>query len=234
MRFAIVSCTTSTEETFKNTSLGKSLSRLEKILDFSTKIFYENKEGLSTCYNKAIEVFLKRRQDELVNYKDSIDALVFVHDDVSLTDIFLDEKLETGFKTYGILGVAGSSKFSLNEPVVWHNSPKECWSGAVEHPMVNKDVAPGSFYYTLFGATPKTCAVIDGVFIAIDLTKIGKLRFQEEFMFHFYDLAFCMEAYFEKIKIGTTNVHLTHMSHGDYRNSGWTEMQDKFVKKYRK
>lgn len=226
MKFAIVSCTSSNESDFKNLPLGKSISRLSKAIDFTTDIFYENTAGLSTRYNEAID-----------KHKDSVDALVFVHDDVFISDVFLDEKLEQGFKTYGILGVAGSSRFLLNEPIVWHNSPKDTWSGSVEHPMVNKG-ATGStaqtYYWSSFGPAPKTCAVIDGLFIAADLKQIGKVRFQPEFDFHFYDLAFCMEAYFEKVKVGTSNIHLTHMSHGNYASGGWREMQEKFNKKYKK
>ena len=221
MKLLLVSCTKKSKSEFDETPLGKSLSKHK---DIKSLIYYNNSTGLSECYNKAIK---QAKQEKY-------DTIILVHDDVYLTDIFLKEKLEKAFQQYDIVGIAGSSEFKLKQPIVWHNSSRDSWAGAAEHSLKDGNDSDNT-YWTFFGPTPKKCIVIDGVFIAINLNKIKNdtILFDEQFTFHFYDLDMCINAYKLGFVTGVTNIHMTHMSHGDYRNPVWELSQDAFIKKWK-
>ena len=228
-KIIIASCTQGNETEFENKPLGKSLKKLQTLIDENDEIhlkeviFFNNTKGLSACYNKVLD-----------SNKDA-DYILFIHDDCLLTDMFVFEKLENAFKTFDIVGVAGSKSFDIKRrPVVWHNSDRSQWSGAVEHPIEQRtdNLIDGNFNYIMYGQTPSQCAIIDGLFIGVNNKKIGELRFIEEFDFHFYDLAFSIEAFKKQLKVGVTNIHLTHMSHGDFRNEKWAKLEQKFIERY--
>ena len=79
-KLAIISCTQKNKEDFRSTPLGMSIDKLtllNQIDDYT--IFYENKDGISKCYNKAID-----------KYKNKNTNLIFVHDDVYILDMFME------------------------------------------------------------------------------------------------------------------------------------------------
>ena len=230
-QFCITSCTQKNKNDFRlNSQLGKTLPLLH--LNYHndtylyTKIFYENTRGMSECYNEAIEDAIKSNKA----------YIIFTHDDVALNDILMFNKLIESFKTADIIGVAGSSDFSIRRhPVCWHNSPRESWSGGCYHPNADKSDSINEIYYTPFGAFGKTCAIIDGVFIAarVDRLKETGVRFDPQFKFDFYDTDFSISCYNAGLKIKTAPILLTHFSHGAGLNkASYAETQEKFLKKY--
>lgn len=66
----------------------------------------------------------------------------------------------------------------------------------------------------------KEVVVIDGLFMAIDRTKIKKYFNESLTGFHFYDIDFCLRNYLtEETKIGvTTLIQLIHKSVGKLNN----------------
>lgn len=217
-RLILVSATQKTEKSFwADTPLGVSAKRhLEcKNID-ECQIILNNSKGLCEVYNQFLT-------DE---FKDCI--IVFVHDDVIIQDIDLKLKLNDAINHYDIIGVAGTSQFSLKSPVVWHNSPREKWSGAVAHPINDLQTQINAY-----GAAPQKCMVIDGLFIAVNVEKVlGKVKFDEQFDFHFYDLAFCVDAHIAGLTCGTWDIPLTHFSHGNYDSDTWRDGEKKFIAKY--
>ena len=214
MKIIIVSCTK--KKTLKgfidDTPLGKSWKKNPDI--WNGLPYLDNKLGLSECYNKSIE-----KIDIESGHDDDV-VLAFCHDDLYLTDLFLKEKLEKAFETYDVVGVAGSSSFSLkNERVAWHFSPKESWAGFVEHPCQNG--GSEQTYMSYFGRVPSQVVVIDGLFIAVKLQTLiaNNIRFQEQYKFHLYDTAFCLECLKKDLKIGVVGIHTCHLSHGLGLNS---------------
>lgn len=228
MKYRIVSCTKhkslETDSTRVWLPIECSIQKLHALcntVDFY--IYYENNEGIGIIYNKAIEQALK----------DGIEKIIFVHDDVTILDMFIFEKLESSFELFDIIGVAGSSQFKLESPVCWHNSPKDTWTGAVEHPVVNKEYSKG-FYMSSFGTMPKQTATIDGLFIALNLKTIGDLRFRENYGFHFYDLGIALDANLKKLKVGVSNIYCSHDSHGGYNTPEWRDAEQKFIKDFKR
>jgi GT2 family glycosyltransferase len=192
-----VSCTRGSAE---ETDLFQSLQKL----DASDSWFFENNEnGLSVCYNSVLD-----------DCAGSDVIVVFAHDDVTIGDLFLREKLDMAFdrRGYAIAGVAGSSQFNTNpdDPLTkWCQPPDSTWSGAVEHEL------PGGLkYVTSYGPTPCRCVVLDGLFLAVDNKRIGTLRFDEQFAFDFYDVDFCLQAHSAGLALGTTDIYLSHRSAG--------------------
>lgn len=184
-------------------------------------IFYDNSKGLCEIYNT---IFNEKWKDYIV---------IFAHDDIIINDICLKKKLNTAIKEFDVVGLAGSASHSLNKPVLWHNSPRAAWSGAVEHPL---DEEHTKFNFTHFGQWPKQVMTLDGLFLAVNMEKALEkgLRFDPIFDFHFYDLDFSVTANNLGLKCGTWNIPVTHFSHGDYKNSSWEKNQELYINKWKK
>ena len=210
-----VSCTRSRKE---ETDLYRSLRKLGT----DRFLFFENNQrGLSTCYNAVL--------DEGVGCEGIV---VFVHDDVTIGDLFLQEKFTEAFdeRGYAIAGLAGSSEFKISpgsEVVTWRRPPEHAWSGAVEHEL--PDMAR---MMSAYGPTPRRCVVLDGLFLAVDCRQTRHLRFDEQFAFHFYDIDFCLSAHQSGLVLGTIGAYVTHRSGGSYLSTAFNEAQLKFRAKW--
>jgi GT2 family glycosyltransferase len=212
-----VSCTRGRKE---ETALYRSLRKLGTDRYW---FFENNREGLPARYNLVLDE--RAGRDEIV---------VCVHDDVVIGDLFIAEKLNDAVDRLGcaVVGVAGSPNFAINlsSPVtMWMCPPLEQLSGAVEYAMPDN-----TNVWNVFGATPRPCVVLDGMFLALAASKIGKLRFDEQFNFHFYDLDFCLTAHSAGLVLGTTNIYTSHSSPGGYSGQPFLEAQAKFRSKWSK
>lgn len=212
-----VSCTRGRKE---ETALYRSLRKLGTD---RFQFFENNQKGLPTCYNSVLDE--RGSRDDIV---------IFVHDDVTIGDLFIREKLTAGFdhNDYAIAGLAGNPIFTINSRAKitpWWTPPQECHSGAVEH--CGSDSSP---IMAVFGPTPRRCVVLDGLFLAVDLKKARHLRFDEQFDFHFYDLDFCLTAHQAGLVLGTVNVYVTHHKlEGDYVSQAFKDAQTKFRAKWK-
>jgi GT2 family glycosyltransferase len=208
-------------EFYSNTKLGPSLALHEKIGNVD-KIIIEgnNTDGLCKVYNRYFKE----------EYKDYI--VVFVHDDVEINTIDLKRKLNAAMEKYDVVGVAGSANHSLKSLVLWHNSPREAWSGAVEHPISENS---NTIQTNFFGPYPRDVITLDGLLLAVNMGKAleVELRFDEQFDFHFYDLDFSVAAFQKGLKVGTWNINTTHYSHGDFRNAVWAANEQKYIEKWK-
>jgi hypothetical protein len=215
-RLFIVSCTRGRKE---ETDLYRSLQKL----GIENFLFFENNtRGLPYCYNSVLDE--RAGRDEII---------VFAHDDVTIGDTFFKEKLNEASCKYdfAITGVAGTAAFAIDPSLPltkWGCIPCDAWSGWVEH--CSPKGPPILFN---FGPAFRHCNVLDGLLLAVDITKAGHIRFDEQFAFHFYDLDFCLTAYEEKLTLGTSNIYLTHRSpRGDYLSQDYKHAQDKFHAKW--
>jgi hypothetical protein len=233
-KLVIVSCTQKSKKEFENTPLGISISKLKTLQQIDdTHIFYDNKDGISKCYNKAIS-----------HWKGKDTTLLFVHDDLYLLDMFLRDKLDQSLQKYDVVGVVGANEFNmkkgLNGPfkkIAWHlcnaNINKR---GGCYHPIKNKSESLIECNYLRFGAgTVGDCIVLDGLFIAANVDNIKDVKFDEKFQWDFYDLSFCLDCYLRGAKIGTSPIAIHHCSHGDgILKDSYKEAQKIFIDKYKK
>lgn len=223
---ALVSCTK--KDKMEDTLLYSSISQTTLSDDiYSTfdyvYFFVKNKEGLCKRYNE----FLDRHGDDY-------DYVVFVHDDVFLDDGKIRQKLIDAHKEYDIVGVAGGINPQIKEPALWHIM---CGGfGPNLRGFAGHYLPDGKISITNFGPTPDRVAIADGVFLSVNTKRIkaANWRFNENYSFHHYDIASCLDANKLKLKIGVYPILLYHESPGlrSLSDTLFLENQAKFMKEY--
>lgn len=223
-KLIIVSATRSSMADFANSELGKCLDALTKTDNrIHLNIEYNNIKGLPEVYNSKIEFYKK--------YKDTVKYILFVHDDVYIDDLRLYEKLDKA--GYDITGLAGCLNCKITNPALWHlMANRNDLRGEVAHPINEKQSMT-----TVFGPTPSRVLLADGLFLAIDYNKILEKdwKFNENYKFHHYDLAACLDANKKGLKIGVYPIHVIHKSPGLLSTSdkGWNLSNEKFLEEYK-
>ena len=171
-------------------------------------LMYENdgEMSLTQVYNKGLK--------ESVN-----DIVVFMHDDLILETSNMTPKIVKLFEKhpeYGIIGIAGTDK--LTSGMWWQN--RENMFGVVGHIHEGKRHV-NHYSKGVFNDVLKDVVIVDGLFFMVRKSLLKK-EFNEQFEgFHFYDISFCVENQFERVKIGlTTKFGVTHKSVG-ITNKQW-------------
>lgn len=220
-KILIVTCT---KGDGKQTQLVQSLQGLPED-DFKLVINANNRDSLPIAYNKQLT------SENLINH----DIVLFIHDDVYIDDVKLQGKLYTAINElkFDIVGLAGASSIKISEPALWHKmSTPADWSGAVSHPVKEKQLM-----VTSFGPWPKRCLVLDGLFLAVNLRRVLEVgwMFNEKFKFHHYDISSCIDANNKKLKMGTFPIYVTHNSPGlrSLNDPSFVESQKVFLKHYK-
>ena len=194
--------------------------------DDTIEVFFKenNKDPLSKVYNKAIDFAIK----------ENVDHIVLCHDDIILEN-FDYTKLKKHFEEYDVLGVAGASQIKVQEPALWHlmggGFNGGHLHGAVAH-LRDKDKKS----MTAFGPYPHKAVIMDGVFLAISRKVFKKIRFDESCPagFHFYDLAYTLDASVAGYKCGVIDAYITHASPGlQSFTDDWKGGQSWFLEKYK-
>lgn len=184
------------------------------------EVIANNTNGLSECYNKIL------RNDDIVN---NYSVVLFVHDDVELEDINLKDKLLNS--PYDVTGLAGAKMFNKDVPkLAWHlAAPREMQVGEVAH------CHEGKVWTTVFGPTKSRALTLDGLFLAVKPKVLREkgLEFDENFNFHFYDLAFCMRANEKRVTCGVLPIRVVHHGLGDSMlTEDWEQSNIRFRKAY--
>ena len=217
----------SLEKDKKSTYLHSSLTQTDlKHKKWKLKLYEDNTESLSKLYNNHIN------KETLKDH----DTVLFVHDDVYIDDTNCFKKIDLAMAKYefDIVGLAGGKDLTIQKPALWHLMTKT-HSGAVVHPVDN---LPDSarVRVTDFGPTPERCLLLDGLFLAVNLKRAleGDWKFNEDFSFHHYDLASCIDANNKKLKLGTYPIWVVHNSPGlkDYWDEKFQKSQEKFLELY--
>lgn len=190
-----------------------------------------------TCIHKGVEILAYENNNEyslteIYNRglnESKADIIVFCHDDIVFETKNWGEKLLKQFEKnpeYGILGVAGTNH--IIDGRWW--TIKNAMHGTVKHTDGVKTWT--NKYSDSYGNQLKEMVVVDGLFIAVNKTKITK-NFNEEFKgFHFYDISFCLDNYISGVKVGLiSNILLLHKSVGQ-TNQTWEDNKKKFESMY--
>jgi hypothetical protein len=198
-----------TQHLIKTSGLDKRLEVIEII---------NNGESLTKAYNRGLS--------QATN-----DIVVFCHDDIEIQTKQWGTKLLKLFNRnpeYGILGVAGT-KHLPSSGMWWENKNK--MYGRVAHTHEGKTWL--SSYSGDLNQNIEETVVVDGVFFAIDKTKIKKTFNETVEGFHFYDVTFCFENYLEGVKVGvSTVIRINHKSIG-MTNEQWEENRTKFAETFK-
>lgn len=228
----IVSATKEPQQSFStNTALGRTLSISYPRYDISTRIFYNNKIGLSELYNTVIN-------DPTVD-KDEI--LLFLHDDVFLPDFFWFKRAVSALKIFDLIGVAGNKRRIPNQPA-WcftdvRLEPPE--RGVVWDDFGNLSgiVGQGDSFpckLSIFGVQSMRCKLLDGVLLGAKKSVFvdNDIRFDEQFKFHFYDMDICRQFESAGLKIGTADISVIHESPGNFGSPSWQAGYNRYLEKW--
>ena len=221
-KILVVSCTTRTKEERDDLLICKSLTGLN--CDVKLALHYENKTPLPVIYNQYLTE----------KYKKKHDIILFVHDDVYIDDLKLRGKLYGSKDIFDIIGLAGCLYPKISAPALWHQmADRSNWRGIVNHPHegdVNVIQSSG------FGPTPSRVAILDGLFMAVNLKKVldSGWKFNENFAFHHYDIASSLDANEKGLKLGVAPINVIHGSSGlsNYYDKSFQESQAKFLELY--
>lgn len=214
------------KENSKDTRLGSCVSALHNQAKF--KFITENTRGLPHVYNDHFTKKIANKHD----------IVVFCHDDLYIDDLKLRGKLYKSMfvDKYDIVGIAGAGTCSISEDkhTLWHlMSERNTWSGTMYHPA-GKDTA--AVMSSTYGPVPQRCLVLDGVFLAVNIKRARETgwRFNENFDFHHYDIASCLDANDKQMIMGTSMIHAVHDSPGlsSVENPDWKASSAKFLQLY--
>lgn len=213
------------EKFFEETALGRSLKLYEKRPGLQLQLFDNNSRGLSTIYNSAIDYAVENPA-----------ILVFVHDDVWLTDYFWDERIRESLAHFDMAGIAGNRRRLPRQPAWCFATADMRWdearylSGTVGHGkgFPSKNVL-------MFGPSQQECKLLDGLLLIADSEMFARheLRFDEQFKFHFYDMDLCRQAELKGLRIGTWPLSVVHESVGAFGSRVWRESYDLYLRKYK-
>jgi hypothetical protein len=187
---------------------------------------YQNNESLASVYNRHINY--------VETFKECYTHAIFMHDDIFVNCLDFLERIYKGFEQFDVIGLAGSKVANFgyhNNPMLWHlMSERKDHLGCVGHG------SPDDYMYTSFGPLNKQALLIDGLFIGVNLKKLGDLRFDEKnpARFHYYDLIFSMDAAIKKLKTGVIDLPVIHQSPGLREfTEEWRAGEKYFKEKYK-
>ena len=212
---------------YSETLLYESLTPIQQLYGANKSLVFEfacsNTDGLSKVYNRYLD-----------KYGSSFDCIIFAHDDLYIDDAFLIDKIRDGFDIgYDIVGVAGGLNPVIKAPTLWHiMCSRGDLRGAASHFTEDK----GNVYVTSFGPCKSRVSLLDGLFLAVNTQRAREVgwRFNENYDFHLYDLASCLDANKLKLKMGVLPIHVVHESPGlrSLDDPCFVRNQAQFLKEY--
>ena len=216
----------SSSEFLSSTQTGRSLQSFSSTAPVQIEIADNNSRGLPSVYNQAIDA---AKSDPAI--------LVFIHDDILITDFFWTERVKSGLENFDIVGLVGSRIRRPFQPTWMHEfippaqfvkGDQLYWSGAVAHG--EELFAPISN----FGPTLVECKIMDGLFLAAKSATLvsAGVQFDDNFKFHFYDMDFCRSAEKENLKMGTIPLSVVHRSGGEFDTKFWKEAYQNYIEKW--
>lgn len=186
----------------------------------------ECEDSLATVYNKVLA------SDEVIGK-----ILVLIHDDITMDDLFVADKLNTRFSISPkacVVGIAGPGTIQCKKHnlYLWHLIGRyEKNLGSVANKVPSAGYEMDSIlcpqFTTTFGPQAERSVMVDGCFMAIDVDRVRKLgvTFDEKCpaRYHFYDLIFSLKCFQAGGELYVDNIHVVH------RSPGLTKKSEEFM-----
>jgi hypothetical protein len=207
----------------------------------------KNSEGLSKTYNRYLngELGAFAKFGPWETQPSANDIVVFLHDDVEMLGNNVETELNRwADEGFAILGLAGASELSeIKAPAVWQKIAKPgAFSGVsiFHNSYRDKDGTkqynnPDQPFPAKFGDL-KEVLLLDGLFLAVVRERTDPVgwRFDEDFDFHFYDLASTIKACSLGLRLRTVFIPVVHWSIGlsDPNDPVFRKNEAKFLAKF--
>lgn len=204
-------------------ALGRSLKLYNHTPPQQLLLFDNNTTGLPTLYNRAIE-----------HARDNPAVLVFVHDDVSISDFFWVDRIHEALTRFDVVGLAGNTRRMPHQPA-WCFTPDLQWD---ERQYLSGVVGHGKGFpcdlVSNFGPSGQQVKLLDGLMLVADSERLieSGLRFDERFDFHFYDMDLCRQAEEKGLSMGTWPISVVHESGGAFGTPSWRAAYERYLQKY--
>ena len=214
MKIIFIVATRLSKESFVSDS---ALARSLKIFDSENiviELYDDNRSGLPTVYNHAVNNINASPED----------ILVFCHDDIGILDFFWIDHLVSGLMHFDVVGLAGNRRRLKMQPswlfddLTFTTFDVPSLSGIVAH---GKNLRPEKL--SVYGPPNQEVELLDGLFLATSMQTIRHhgLNFDERFNFDFYDLDFCRQVRSKNLKLGTVPLSVIHESEGNFNTDSW-------------
>jgi len=215
----------------KNTKLYNSYKNLlqsEDVMgtEINMQFINNNTKGLPEVYNDYLN------DSKYEKYK----WIIFSHSDLYIDDLCLADKLDAVRSRFDIVGLAGATECKIEHPALWHIMGGGFGGGNlrgyVMHPSGQDTISA-----TGFGPTPAQVVVLDGLFIAVNVTETNKKgwKFDSRFRFHHYDVASTLQAHKLGLRLGVAPINAIHDSPGllSLEDPEWSKSNKKFLEEYK-
>ncbi|MEI6716048.1 MAG: glycosyltransferase [Verrucomicrobiota bacterium] len=184
----------------------------------------------------AVQMSIFKKYNAIINILRSRiapdDVVVFLHEDITIRDPWLEHKVLAYFKEYPQVAVAGVIGTTVlpEEGGWWLVDRKTQTRGhilqghpdATPHHMVER---VGQF---------DDLVSVDGCVMFVRGAYVLSYPFDQDSYsgYHFYDLDYCIGALMNGFKVGVVDVLVEHASEGPL-NESWKTQRDVFVKKWK-
>ena len=162
------------------------------------------------------------------------DVVVFLHDDISICDVYFEKKIEMYFeyrKKVGIAGVIGTNSFSAGGGW-WLTDRNNNTRGRI---IQGFDYGAEHVMEEQGGMDDSELVSVDGCILFMRGQVAKTYRFDEETYsgYHFYDVDSCFELLQMGWDVGIIDVAVKHESEGPL-DEQWFSNRDKFKAKWEK
>lgn len=206
----VITATRGSSVRFLERPLGRSLARMSFDSTLQFAIVENNQAGLPAAFNRFIVEEMREH------------ALVFVHDDVWIDDLFFSDRIRAALDTFDVAGLAGNRRLLPGAPA-WHvKSDAMEWDRGFLSGIVCHGAQPFGAA-EIYGPTPAPVQLLDGVLLAARASALldAGVRFDQRFDFHHYDMDFSRQANAAGLRVGTWPIAVTHASGGAFGSAAW-------------
>ena len=198
----LVTPTRGDAEYFAKTALGRTVGRLGNRVNLHA--IYNNTDSIAHAYNSCLT---NEHRDEII---------VLIHDDVSLEDYWVAQRVNEALVHYDMVGLVGQS----------YPPPAATWDSYEGHKdcMAHWDLGTVAMGTQALGSTldfykksPAPSYLIDGMFMALNTQRVldAGARFDEQYTCcGYYDLDFSRTCTKLGLSIGVWPIVATHKSMG--------------------
>ena len=156
----VITATRGSRAEFLERPLGRSLARMSFDATLQYAVIENNQAGLPAAFNRFIVEEMREH------------ALVFMHDDVWIDDLFFSDRIRAALDTFDVAGLAGNRRLLPGAPAWLFKNDAMEWDSEFLSGIVCHGAQPFGAA-SVYGPTPAPVQLLDGVLLAARLRAAG-------------------------------------------------------------